>query len=119
MAGAIGGGAFALILLALFIGLGSASVAVIGSIEWKEYRDRKNPGEKEGDGGKMQDRENNKETAGQEAQSITTMSAGETVTGDPEKVEIQKEPPRKARLTLKSFLPLDFQPTWLPSLGKS
>lgn len=117
-AGAIGGGAVGLILLALFIGLGSAAIAIIGSIEWREFRDRKKPRQTKGDEEKARDR--NLEIAGQELQSVTTTSTTETVMSDPQKVGIETQAPRKSRLTLKSFKPMDFHRTWLhvSHLGK-
>lgn len=37
----IAGGAFGIVALGLFFGLGSASIAVYGSIEWRTRRDKK------------------------------------------------------------------------------
>lgn len=102
-AGLIGGGAFALILLALVIGLGSASVAILGSTEWRELLDRKKPKPVEG-------KESNQTEANQEGtiQQTTTNSTATTgVTRNTVDEEKGKEEPplRKNRRTLKSFLP--------------
>lgn len=44
-AGLVAGGAVALVFIALCIGLGAASIALFGSLEWGEFRDKKKEGE--------------------------------------------------------------------------
>lgn len=128
--GAIGGGAVGLILLALVIGLGSASIAILGSLEWGEFRDRKKPQEEqqqqqhkarsadaEKQKGFGQEQEQDKEAAVSIHQTQSNLSTASTAqqTVREEKIGIQTPvTPRRSRLTLKSFLaPMDFNPTWL------
>lgn len=117
--GAIGGGAVGLILLALVIGLGSASIAILGSLEWGEFRGRKTKPEEQQAGADaekqrgLRQAQEDKETSAvgiHQTQSNSTASTVQQTVN--EKVAVQ--PPRRSRLTLKSFLPpMDFHPTWL------
>lgn len=118
--GAIGGGAFALVLLALVIGLGSASIAILGSLEWGEFRDKKKPEQAEADAEKQRGAdEQDKETAVsvQQTRSSTAAStAQQAVTGE----KAGGQPPRGSRLTLKGLLPrMEFSTAWLNHSNKA
>lgn len=111
----IGGGVFALILLSLGFGLGAASIAIAGSPEWREFRDRKKPKvpAKEGMTAATQEDEE------KGAQRVQTGLSASTVD---EKEKPIVEPVRRARLTLKSFVPIDFndlRPGWLMDARKT
>lgn len=104
--GGIAGGAIGLILLSLFIGLGAASIAILGSLEWREWR-----GKKEGE-----DQSEKKVEEGEASASHAEQRPPPVPTKD-EPVTNEKARPGKlsgARLTLKSFVPLDFKSGWLP-----
>lgn len=113
-AGKIGGAAFALILLSLGFGLGAASIAIFGSIEWREFRDRKKPKVPQKD-------ENGPEQTQRDA--AKRLDRAETGLSESTVDEMEKQTAREAqgrrersRLTLKSFLPIDFgdlKPGWL------
>lgn len=111
-AGKIGGAAFALILLSLGFGFGAASIAIFGSIEWREFRDRKKP--------KVPPKDEN--GAGQQqANSDRRVDRAETglsdSTVDEKEKQLEAQGRReRSRLTLKSFMPIDFgdfKPGWL------
>lgn len=118
---AIGGGVFGLIFLALVIGLGSASIAILGSPEWKEFRGQKDP---EGSGKDVEKQKSpgvqgegiattNSQPTRSSSTASTASTAQQTVVSE-EKTEVQQ--PRRSRLTLKSLLPpMDFNTTWLHS----
>lgn len=133
---AIGGGVVGLVLLALIIGLGSASVAILGSTEWREFRDRNKPKEDKGkavekghgqkeegpavpakDG--LPTRSNSVATA---ATTASASSAGQQTvnTVDEEKAAAlppAPAPPRRSRLTF-GLPPMDFNASWLTSGNK-
>lgn len=116
-AGKIGGAAFALILLSLGFGLGAASIALFGSIEWREFRDRKKPQVPPKD-----------ENGSGQQQANADRSVDRAETGLSENTVDEKEKQSEAqgrrersRLTLKSFMPIDFgelRPGWLADTNK-
>lgn len=117
-AGKIGGAAFGLIVLSLGFGLGAASIAILGSIEWREFRDRKKPEvpAKDGNGTtpKLTDEEKAVDRRG-------TGLSESTVDGKEKTTEAASRRER-SRLTLKSFMPIDFsdlKPGWLQSTNKT
>lgn len=111
--GIIGGGAVGLVLLALVIGLGSASIAILGSTEWREFVDRKKPKPAEGEKGAGRQAEASQERAIRQTMTNSTATTGGTRnTVDEEKGARGESPPRRNRRTLKSFLPpMIFSPT--------
>lgn len=109
--GGIAGGAIGLILLSLFIGLGAASIAILGSLEWREWR-----GKKEGED---QSEKKVEEVEGSASQAEQRPPPPVPTKDQP--VTDEKARPGKlssARLTLKSFMPLDFKSGWLPKSNK-
>lgn len=116
-AGKIGGAAFALILLSLGFGFGAASIAIFGSIEWREFRDRKKPQvpPKDGNGSEQQ-----QETTDRRVDRAETGLSESTVDEKEKQFNTQGRRER-SRLTLKSFLPIDFgdfRPGWLADTNK-
>lgn len=107
--GGIAGGAVGLILLSLFIGLGAASIAVIGSLEWREWRGKKEEGK--GQNGKGVESDSDSESG-----SIRQQRQAKDESTTNEKARTGKL--SSARLTLKSFMPLDFRSGWLPNSNK-
>lgn len=118
--GGIAGGVIGLILLSLFIGLGAASIAILGSLEWGEWRG-KTPEDKKGDGEKNIEQGGRGgggrgATGGQSRPPPVPRKDDEPVTN--EKPRPGKSRLSSARLTLKSFTPLDFRSGWLPKSGR-
>lgn len=109
--GGIAGGAVGLILLSLFIGLGAASIALLGSLEWGEWRGK--PKEGESEKGKGKDVE--------EGEGGVTQPIPPPVPRKDESATNEKVRPGKlssSRLTLKSFMSLDFKSGWLPNSNR-
>lgn len=112
--GGIAGGAVGLILLSLFIGLGAASIALLGSLEWREWRGKNKEGENE----------KGKEVERGEGEGSAPHSSEPRPPPVPTKDESatnEKARPGKlsnSRLTLKSFMTMDFRPGWLPNSNK-
>lgn len=97
-AGKIAGAAFALILVSLAFGLGAATIAIMGSVEWREFRDRKKPEAEKAPG------------LEKALQKVNTRDSDQTVVDEKENsISVQDSPMRKPRLTLKSFRPMDFK----------
>lgn len=96
-AGKIGGAAFGLILLSLGFGIGAASIAIAGSIEWREFRDRKKPDTEAAPGTEKV------------LQKVETGDSDDTVMKEKASRSVKTSPIRKPRLTLKSFRPMDFR----------
>lgn len=111
-AGKIGGAAFGLVVLSLGFGLGAASIAILGSLEWREFRDRKKPKVPAKDGVGMTSNQRDEEKGVDRAGtglSDSTVDEKENNTEAPSRRE-------RSRLTLKSFMPMDFgdlKPGWL------
>lgn len=96
--GGIAGGVIGLILLSLVIGLGAASIAVLGSLEWREWR-----GKKDGDD-QPRGEKKGLDLEGPPPPPVPTKD--DTI--DVEKAQPAGKP-GGSRLTLKSFVPLDFR----------
>lgn len=96
--GGIAGGVIGLILLSLVIGLGAASIAVLGSLEWREWRGKKDEDDQPRGEKKGLDLE-----GGPPPPPVPTKD-----TIDVEKAQPAGKP-GGSRLTLKSFVPLDFR----------
>lgn len=130
---AIGGGVVGLVVLALVIGLGSALIAILGSTEWREFRDRNKPKEEKGKAVENQQKEkgpvvpakdlptrsNSVATAATTATTATASTAGQQTvnTVDEEKAAAPPAPPRRSRLTFK-LPPMDFNASWLTNGNK-
>lgn len=85
--GKIAGAALGLIVISLGFGLGSATIAVLGSVEWREFRDRKKTDE-------------------EKALSKVATEESQSTTGTEEKQsgrDAQARLPRLNKLNLKSF----------------
>lgn len=133
--GKIAGGVFALILISLLFGLGAATVAIKGSVEWREFRDRNKPRLPAADEEKgtvvevanVMSEKKRPDTTDSEKTAVAVVVVSEEEKEHPvtptmsgasgEGEEVQVPPPiasptpseRSARrLTLKSFLPVDF-----------
>lgn len=90
-AGKIAGAAFALILISFGFGLGAATIAIAGSIEWREFRDRNKPDEEKA------------------VERVETRDSEDTIMEDKEWPKGQGTQVRRPRVTLKSFMPVDFR----------
>lgn len=114
--GGIAGGALGLILLALIIGLGAASIAILGSLEWGEWRGKK----KEGKGESEKDMEQGEGRQGREGSAEQRPQPPPVPQKDEAMTNEKARPGRlsSARLTLKSLMPLDFKSGWLPKSNR-
>lgn len=112
-AGKIAGGVFALVLLSLGLGVGAASIAILGSTEWREFRDRKKPQVPARDGVTAQQ--------GGEQQGVNRAQTDRSESTVDENEKATAAPARRPRLTLKSLMPIDFndlRPGWLTDSNK-
>lgn len=110
--GGIAGGAIGLILLALIIGLGAASIAVLGSLEWREWRGKKEEGKGEGEG---EGEGEKKAEEGMAHQRTPSTQTDDSVLREKEKALPARSTNRK---TLMSFIALDFKSGWIPRSNK-
>lgn len=99
--GGIAGGVIGLILLSLVIGLGAASIAVLGSLEWREWR-----GKKDGDDQPRGEEKGLDLEGGPPPPPVPTKDDDTNLN---EKAQLPAGKPGGSRLTLKSFVPLDFR----------
>lgn len=114
----IGGGIFALLAVSLGLGLGAAFLALRGSVEWREFRDRKKPPpEDEKTGAATRARADTTAT-------MSTVASVDTIAEEKIRLEAEQEAQkirRPSRLTLKSFRPMDFKDInlgWLRDTNK-
>lgn len=117
-AGTIGGAAFGLIVLSVGFGLGAASIAILGSIEWREFRDRKKPEvpSKDANGFTPQ------QAHGEKSVDRVDTGLSESTVNDKEKQIEASARRERSRLTLKTFMPIDLsklKPGWLKVTKKT
>lgn len=127
--GGIAGGAIALIAIALIIGLGAASIAISGSLEWNEWRGKKMPEEAGARKGPPDsddsDSDSDSDSLNWEKEEKLQLEFRDGQEKRPPVPPKMEEPAPvyeksstgqgggKSRLTIKSFLPMDFNPTWI------
>lgn len=119
VAGKIAGLGFALVVLSLGFGLGAASIAILGSTEWREFRDRKKPKVPAKDGPVTTKPPQQPQD---EEKGVNRVDTGLTESTVDEKEKTIQAPERRTRLTLKSFMPIDFgdlKPGWLTDHNKT
>ncbi|KAF3764140.1 hypothetical protein M406DRAFT_330491 [Cryphonectria parasitica EP155] len=109
----LAGGAAGLVILALVIGLGAASIAILGSIEWAEFRGKN---KKEAQKGVAKEKEEFESDSDSDSikeykeKAVQQPRLEEAVTDEKPRMPSM---PKRSRLSLKSFLPpMDFNSAW-------